>query len=110
MRIERNLRVGRRSVLGEYLIDMERIDSPLSRVAHIDDVAAKISGERQILRFGVKDDNPCSVCPLVGDERFQKIRFSRTGLTDNHSVTILVQRSSLPQIENERIAVCFICA
>ena len=105
MRIERNLRVGRRTVLGEYLIDMERIDSPLSRVAHIDDVAAKISGERQILRLRVKDDNSRSVCPLVGDERFEKIRLARTGLTYDHGIAVLVQRSPLPQVENERITV-----
>ena len=110
MRIERDLGVGRRAVLRQYFIYMERIDPALSRVSDINDVAAKISGERKIFRFGVKNDNPCSVPPFICNERFQKIRFSRTRLTDNHSVTILVQRSSLPQIENERIAVCFICA
>ena len=76
MRIECDLGVGRRAVLGEYLIYMERVDSSLLRVADIDDVAAKISGERQILCLRVKDDNSRSVRPFVGDERFQKIRFT----------------------------------
>ena len=67
MRIERDLGVGRRAVLRQYFIYMERIDSALTRVANINNVAAKISGERKIFRFGVKNDNPCSVRPFIGN-------------------------------------------
>ena len=76
MRIERDLGVGRRAVLRQYFIYMERIDSALTRVANINNVTAKIAGERQVLGVGGNVDTSGSVCTLVGVLSFQKIRFT----------------------------------
>ena len=65
MRIERDDGIGGRALFREYLIDMERIDTPLLRVAHVDDVPFQISRKRQIFCFGIAYDHPCVVRPFV---------------------------------------------
>ena len=51
--VECDLWVCGRAVFRKYLIDMERVDAPFLCVAHVDDIACKVSCERQILGFGV---------------------------------------------------------
>ena len=53
MRIKCHFTVGGRSVLGQYLIDMERIDSPLLCIAYIDNISLQIPRQTQKLGFRV---------------------------------------------------------
>ena len=69
VRIERNRRLGGRSVLRQYLIDMERIDSAFFRVADVYQITRQIFCQGQVLGFGIENDYPRIVCPLVCDER-----------------------------------------
>ena len=69
MRIERNRRLGGRSVLRQYLIDMERIDSAFFRVADVYQIARQIFCQGQVLGFGIENDYPRIVRPFVCDER-----------------------------------------
>ena len=96
MRIERDDGVGGRTFFREYFIDMERIDTSLLCVAHVDDVSFQISRKRQIFCFGIAYDHPCVVRPFVQNKAFQKERLTRTRLTDDHGVGVLIQVPPFP--------------
>ena len=65
VRVERNDGIGGRSLFREYLINMERIDSSLLCVAHVDDIPLEIPRQSEVLRFWIAYDHPRVVRPFV---------------------------------------------
>ena len=87
---------------------MERVYPSLFCIANIYDVAVQISRQCEILRFRIEYDDFRPVCPFIEKQTLQEKRLTTTGLSDYHSVAVLIQISSLPQVENERIMIALV--
>ena len=82
--------------------DMERVQTPVGRIADIDDLAVEIVGKVGVLILRVKDENLSILGRHIGQDGLGAVGLTGTGLTDDDHVRINTLGVSAEKVNKDR--------